>query len=320
MTSDPETKADTIELSDNEPVIFSDNPDGTPRADLPAETPANPEGDPPAEAAPDGDDATVAETTAERPRKRPRKDLQERIDKLVRERHESDEARAAAEAKAALLEQQLQEARKGVAQAPIDERERAATERKAQALKDMDLAAYDAAMSELMEIRIERKSAKPEKAEREERPEPAENDGIHPSAKAWIDRNPWFSDADNRHLVATVAKIEQRLRNEGMQFGDDLYRKIDEELDNAPEFDPVRQPAQRREDPPTSAQTDDTPADQPRSRSIVSPPTRGDVSPTPRPRPGALTKYDIETMKIFGLDHNNPKVREAYLARKSKSA
>lgn len=319
MTNDPETKVDTIELEDNEPVVFSDNPDGTPR-DLPAEKPAKPEGEPPAEAASDGDDAPPPDAATDRPRKRPRKDLQERIDKLVRAAHESDEARAAAEAKAALLEQQLQDARKTAPQIAADERERAVTERKAQALKDMDLAAYDAAMSELLEIRIERKAANAEKPARETRA-PAEDGGIHPAAQAWLHRSPWFNARENQHLAAEVVRIQNRLIKDGMQYSEELYRKIDEELDKLPEFDPVRQPARvKPAEAPAADAAADTAPEVPRPRSIVSPPTGSDVPSAPRPRPGALTKYDIETMKRFGLDHSNPKVRDAYLARKSQSA
>jgi hypothetical protein len=322
MADPKDTKPeDTIELNDNEPVVFSDNPDGTPREDLP-DSPKPDAAEPPADEATDGEQAAEpagaeappdddGEPEAQRQRRRKRKDLQERLDKLVRRAHESDEARAAAQAKADLLEQQLNELRKGRPADPPDDRERAAMDRKAKALQDLDLAAYDAAVSELMDIRLERVKVA-ERPKQEAPPARAQDEGgIHPAAQAWLDRNAWFKEKP--HLAAEVIRIEDRLIKSGMQRGEDLYKKIDEELDAAPEFDSVRASRiQPPEDPP-----EDPPAPAPRPRNIISPPSRGDTAPQQRPRPGALTKYDIETMTRFGLDHKDPKARAAYLARKS---
>ncbi|RJQ53483.1 MAG: hypothetical protein C4521_07495 [Actinobacteria bacterium] len=288
LVEDPAEKMpDTIEVPEPDKVTFSDKPDGTP--------------EPPQEEA-------KAEP-AEKP-KRNRKDYQERINQLVRSAHEAEERAAAAEAKALLLDEQLKTIREQYGKTVNETQTKAEQElieRKKKAIDEGDMSAYDEASEALLQLRLQRNAQTPERAP--DQAKAAEQPAFHPAAKAWMDRNAWFLAQENKHLARTVAKIEAKLvapkdkGGAGLEYGDELYRKIDEELAKLPEFDDVRGVIEDEPEPE-------------RPKTVVSPPSRGG-EPPPKPKTGSLTRYDIQTMRTFGLDPNNVKHRSAYLARKS---
>ena len=239
--------------------------------------------------------------TKTEPKKR---DPQKRINELVRLRHEADEQRAAAEARAALLEQEnkaLAERFNTTVAKTVSEKEKELLARKEAARADSDIEALDRANDELWELRLKRenKEFQVEPTRQVERqPEP----NIHPSAAQWLSENSWFSDASNAHLNAEVLRIENELRTtKRLPYGPELYKAINERLDELPEFDDVRERKQEVVKP----------------KSIVAPPSKTGVV-MPREKPGVLTEKDKAAILASKLDPNDPKVRDTYLKYKRK--
>lgn len=250
----------------------------------------------------------------EPPKRRSGKDYQTRISELTRKRHEAEEREAAALARLDMMTAQIKQLDIERSAANATDKERELLDRKKKALDDMDLSAYDAVSEELLSLRLQQRQEAPKEAPKEaprDEPQRETTDNIAESAKAWMDGNVWYKDAANRHLVSEVHRIERELLKSGMTYSQELYSKLDEELDKLPEFDEVR------------GRSVDTTPDEPvvqqeRPRSVVSPPSNG-ATPPPKPRPDALTEYDKTTMRRFGLDPSDAKHRKHYLARKSRT-
>ncbi len=296
----PEIGADEIMVGGDEPITFSDKPDGTPDDPPPTEAEA---------------DKPPAEEVVEKPKRkrRNRKDLQARIDEYAKRALTAEERAAAAEAALELAnkEKATEPAKKDAPE--LSERETELALLKKEAIDEGDLDAYDKAQEELYDIRQNRQRQEAEQAKPEADTEEAnaQADPIHPTAEAWITRNQWFQSKDNDYLADQAMRIEARLRlEEKLDVGEKLYERLDEELAKLPEFDYVLGDV-------TPAKSEDTADDDDKPKSTVARPSNGAEPPATPARPGALTKYDIETMRRFGLDHNDPKVRSAYLSRKS---
>lgn len=307
---------DDITIPEDDKIEFSDKPK--------AEQEPEPAKDPAAESAPpdepkcegEGEGEGGEQPPKQPERKRNKKTFSERIGEYAKRALTAEEEKAAAQARADLLERQLKEisARHQTAsEQTLSQREQDAMARKQKAIEEQDFAAYDAAQNDLVEIKLARRTPEDKPAIPEPKPStPAEPEPIHTSAKAWIDRNSWFSNKDHQHLAAEAMRIEARLRQSGMQLGDELYKKLDEELADLPDFDEVR--GVKADDPPQV----DPPADPvPPPRSPVSS-SRSDAPPPPKPRPNALTEHDKRTMRTYKLDPDNPKHRETYLQYKTK--
>lgn len=334
MSVDTQTD-NAIELNDNEPIIFTDNPDGSSRteAEIQAEVAeregksSEDAGEGAATAAPEAASDTNSDGTApgepepadaSRRPKRNRKDYQERINKLVRAQHEAEERAAAAEAARELAYQELQDLRTRYRIGDpkvFDEQERRIAEVKRKAIESMDLETYDAANREELELRDARRQAQAEQQRPKSQPKP-QAEPLHASAEQWLSRNPWVTDRSNEALTAQAVRIESRLmQSEGLTPGEKLYQRLDEELAKLPEFDAVRgvEPDDESEPAPRAATPPADPV--PAKRPVVAPPSRGDVPPPVKADGNArqLTDHDKRTMRLFKLDPGNPQHRASYL-------
>lgn len=310
--------SDTIEVPDDETIVFSDNPDGTP-ADLPEaeadddgeeeDVDEELEGDEEEAKADDGEEAEAeSDEKPQKRRRRNRKDFDKRIAELTKKTHQSDERAAAAQAKLELAEKELAEFRAGRKPMTVEEMdatEKELLEKKKAAFDEGDLELYDSVQTQLSEIKQRRESVvkEPEATKQDDQGPPT----IDPAAQAWIDRNEWFTKPENAHLGREAELIEKSLREKGYAIGPELYKKLDEELANLPDFDDVlvvATPRQERQQPRRTA-----------SRS-----SNGGEPPANRANGKGLTKYDIQTMKQYGLDPNDPIERKTYLKYKRPAA
>lgn len=272
----------------------------------------------------DGGDGDQKEESLEERKARKRNDYQKRLNELVRQRHEESEARAAAEAKAELLEQRLREMEQrkgGDAKNPdeLSQREQELIEKRRRAEEDGDLAAYTEAQDALFEVRLQlRQKGDPAPTPKQDAPQQhdAEPAKMVPEAEAWLQENAWFTEKGNEHLAAEAIRIQDALIAEGhdLRRPEDakrVYAELSRRLRELPEFDAVTGKAhdddqQEREH---RAEQRTTP------RNHIAPPSRGGEAP-PRPKAGELTQHDIRAMKMVGIDPNDPKARAAYIKRK----
>lgn len=255
------------------------------------------------------------EETPEQRKARKKSDYQKRIGELVRARHEAEEARAAAEAKADLLERRLQEAAQGAVSPGDDNKtdlkrlEQELIEKRKEATADADLEAFAEVNDRLTAVRNKMVRQEAERTKEEPAAEaPAE---MVPEAKAWLDSNAWFNASGNEHLAGEVLRIERNLLREGYNLKDpqsakELYNAIDEEIRQRPEFDEVIG---------VITPSGEAAVRKPQPRSHIAPPSRGGEAPE-RAKPGELKPQDITAIRRAGLDPNDPKVRATFLKYK----
>lgn len=306
----PGADLDVIEVPDDvSKILIGDTAEGEKKEESGAEKESG-----------EQDAGAKAEEAPEEKKRRKHSDFQKRLDELTREKHEAREAKAAAEAKAELLEQQLREikaAKTASTEATdLEKRERELIEKRRQAEEDGDLARYSEASDELIEVRIKRHAvefAPAAKAEEVQQTKVADrgSEQLVPEAKQWLENNPWFSERGNEHLADEVISIQERLISE---YGYDLrkpadakkvYEEISKEIRRRPEFDKFTREYSDATETDTRSQ----------QRSHIAPPSRGGEAPE-RPVTGQLTQYDIRAMKMVGIDPADPKARAAYLKRK----
>ena len=264
--------------------------------------------------------------------------------KLVRKYYEASEERAAAQAKADMLEQernellrQLEDARKGSnsgdheTMEQLEAKEQELQQRRKVARENDEPEELVSIMDQLMDLRDQRAALRERQQQEEQRKaqqqqqhqhrdqeqeqtrrqQQEEGGSIHPSARAWLDRNPWFADPKNKHLAKYAQDMEAELRKGGMAIGDDLYEELDQALN---ELDEYREARGEFDEDPEPKQQSRQPINRPRH---ILPPSRGDNSDKSRKNGPRLTDYDRQTMKRFGLDPNDEIHKSAYLKRKS---
>ncbi|MCG7931965.1 MAG: hypothetical protein N0E44_18185 [Candidatus Thiodiazotropha lotti] len=247
--------------------------------------------------------------------------------KLVREWHEAHEQAAAQKARAELLEQELAEVKKAKEAEDdplkeLNERQQQLTDDLKAAADDADLEAYNSARLELdeinnkiMEVRFqkpaEKDDEKPAAPESEAR---AEQEGPHPAAQEWMDRNEWFFNPKHDYLAAYAQKVEAQLQSEGMRMGPKLYEKMDEILSEVPGYEEVMGTAKHGNDGDGNEGNEDSgkPTGKPKHLTAPSRPGNG---PT-KPKPGELSEYDKKTMRMAKLDPNNEQHKATYLKYK----
>lgn len=294
---------DTIEIPDESKTVISDQDES-----IKEETKQQESHDQ------KGPDET--ETKEER-RQRKHNDYQKRLNELVRQRHEAEERAAAQAARAELLEQRLAETLKGASESTasiLKQREQDLIEKRREAEESGNLAEYSKVSDELFSVRA---NLRPQPSEKERSKETySENpgnrqdrSGIVPEAEEWLGKNEWFSKPENSHLAAEVERIEMDLIRRGYRLDNPshakkVYEEIDRRIRDLPEFDDVLGVREETKDDNES-----------NKRSHIAPPSRGGEAPA-RKKPGELSDRDIFAIKMAGLDHKDPKVRDAYMKRK----
>lgn len=294
MKAEEQLESDLVDVPDDEKIVFSDKEE-KPVVEAKAEIVTPPQ---------EGEQSTDEER-----KQRRGKDYQKRMNEVIRRAHEAEEREAAVQTRLALAEEELKTLREksgAAAKTSLEQRESSAVERKKLALEKSDFEAYDAAAEELIDIRIQKATQTAEPVRRVEAPK-VDDDAPHPSAAAWMSRNEWIRAAGNQALAAEAVRIERRLRTQDrIPLGDDLYKKLDEELAQLPEFDEVRGVA------PEEAE-EEAPKPVAKPRATVAGPSRGGEPPAKPTRAGALTEHDKANMRRFKLDPSNPKHRDTYL-------
>ncbi len=146
---------------------------------------------------------------------------------------------------------------------------------------------------------------------------------MHVAAAAWLESNGWYKDEANAHLAKKAQRIERELTDAGMKLGPELYKKLDEKLAADDDFATVlgtggeEEGGEEEEEQAPDKRLNG--AEQRPRRTVGSSSSGGEPPAVPQ-RKGALSKYDVETMRRFKLDPNDPGHRKAYLARKSRAA
>jgi len=278
----------------NEPEVIENLDEEDPKDEDPEPEPKD---DPEPEPKPDPEPEPKPEPKHELSDEDYGKAVQKRISKEVGKRKAAEDRAAAAQAENDILREQLEKMQTSHKDTRVAE------------LKKMrDAAAEEADLTELNRINdelLELATAKPEFEIPESTvpPEPAEPEEpeIHPSAQAWLDRNLWYSLPGNDEKKDLAIKIQNELLQSGMEFGDDLYSKVDAQLEERLK--------------PTQPEPADPPPTGSKPGHISAPNNVGD--PNPRPKKGQLSSYDISTMRQFNLDPNNPTHRKFYLKRKT---
>lgn len=249
-----------------------------------------------------------------RHRRRNRRSAKARIGELTRQRNEEAEARAAAEAKLELQDEELRELRKKpVREEPVDnfeKEERNLLDRRRKATDDADLTALNDVNDQLTELRMKRLRQQVVAPKREEpqRRDVVEKQERHPAAQKWLDDNKWFSDSGNDELKREALYLQTYLQRQGYPLSPALYAELDRQLEMLPDYKKLK------------GNGEDPDADQPK-RTVNSPtiPTAkvaGDDDRTSQDNTRELTDYDKKVMKQFKLDPMDAKHRAAYLKRR----
>ena len=255
----------------------------------------------------EGDKPDSESEPKDRPPRRNRKTFDQRIKELTwhwREAEERAQAAQLAYDQARAENERLRsttEARQGAAADPDEEINRLLEERK-KATAEEDFNAINEVNDRLHEARM-RKLVR-EQQQRYQQPEPQRaQPEIHPSAQAWLQRNPWYNEPQNAHLAASVLALHNRLvAVDHYPVGDELYQELDRRLRDLPDFDGV---LYQRRNGAQEART--TPA-----RSVVAGPSRGGVTRSVDQKT-RLTDYDLDVMRRSKLDPANKKHVDTYL-------
>jgi len=191
--------------------------------------------------------------------------------------------RQQAEAQQAQLRAQ-EEATEAQRQAALEAKESDLLKQRREALEKDDLDAFDKLDSELIDIRLERRTQRQATADAD--PE----DALAPEAKAWIDRNPWFrSDAQR---ASKVKQIAAELEGQYDTNDPELYAEIDRRI------------AAEKPKPTASATR----------AGAVAGVNRGGGQPK-KGGSEKLTRADLTKMAKYGLDPNNQDHRRGWLNR-----
>lgn len=231
-----------------------------------------------------------------KPRK---KDPQKRINELTRKMREAEERAFAAETRAAELEAE----RSRMTSESLTQREQDLIARRKEAVEDGEMEQIIELGDELMNLRLERANARQPVIPVRQAPE---QNSIHPAAEAWLSRNEWFDDENHASVAQEAQRIEKELLDGGMKYSEKLYEVIDTMLVKTPVY---------------KAAFSEPGAAKPRAEkpNHIAPASRSGEPPA-REKPGQLTQNDIQTMRTWGFDMNNPKHRAAYLKRKGGRA
>lgn len=247
--------------------------------------------------------------------------FERRINELTYKERQANERAAAAETRMELRERELLASTSRV----LADRERELIEQKEAAVNAGDMKTYDEVQVKLGKLReLEGYGANPEIPERPnvEKAQagdlPPDMPPLAPAAQAWLQDNAWFNAEGNQALADKAIKLEQELADEYGARNFRMYVELDRRLAEDAEFAHVlnlqgqdasgQGGTSAEETPPPAAQT--PPPANGGDRGAAPPP------PTETKNANGLTDYDIQTMRRFNLNPNDPKVRETYLKRK----
>ena len=175
----------------------------------------------------------------------------------------------------------------------LEERKRATAEENFDAINEVNDRLHEARM---------RKMAREQQQRYQQQEQQRAQPEIHPSAQAWLQRNPWYNEPQNAHLAASVLALHNRLvAVDHYPVGDELYQEMDRRLRDMPDFDGV---LYRRRTP---IQEPSSPA-----RSVVAPPSRGGMTRAADQK-RRLNEDDYDVMRRAKLDPTNKKHVDTYL-------
>lgn len=340
--------SDLIEIPDDDPIVFTDNPDGTP-ADLGGDGPeGGSDGDGDTDGGGEGTDgedgAGDGEGTGEgegddtsggddepgggdlddKPNQQRRRggkkrsSAQERINEVVGRSKALEEQLAAERTRRELVEEELAERREQDRKLMANKEEEL-VRRKREALDDNDLSTYAEVQDELTDLRLRMKGHEPEPRAPKQQEAPAQ----HPAAAQWVSDNQWFAKPENRDIAEFAMHLEAKLQAK-MGMSDEMYKELDRQLAMHSGYAAAvagEGGAGAGDDGAGNGQ-DGQRQQQQRSkpRQVVASATGADVtdrSDNSKDKRG-LTKYDRQIMAQYNLDANDPKVVATYLKRKSR--
>ena len=215
------------------------------------------------------------------------KKVQKRINKLVAQRNVEREENRQLRDRVGQLEEKFTASDHKRESREINDK---VAEIKKRKMAFMDEGEYEKAEDlndELFDLKIEQRN-KPKQVEREAPQTPQ----IPEAQQAWVDSNEWYGSNAQAPKAQYANALYQEIVNEGYDPDDaDTYSELDKRLDNTnPQNKPVRKPPGQI------------------------PPDRGSVSGSSTQV--KFTQRDVNTMREYGLDPNDPAQRKEWLNNK----
>ncbi len=227
--------------------------------------------------------------------------VQRRVAKEVAKRKSLEEELAATRAQNDLLREKYEKQ----STESFETRQKEITEKRTAAVEAGDLDASIQLSDELFALKLDRQKSVIEEPKYTQKAENNDEDDIHPSAQAWLDRNLWYYDGNSAEKARKAEEIQNELLVGGMTFSDELYSEVDKRLKaqtRSEDIDPAPAPAGK----PTPA----------KPGHLAAPSSGGDDNP--KPKPNEFTDRDKSVMRQFKLDPDDPKARAAYMKRRSQ--
>lgn len=222
--------------------------------------------------------------------------VQKRIDKLTWERKSAQEELAQVRAENEALNKKVFEFDTATKSAKVDDIK---AKMKA-ALDDGDLSGMVDLQDELAMARAEMAS---KRHELPAQPVQKQAPDVHPSAAAWLERNPWYNEKPRARKIAV--EMESDLLENGFEMGDELYTELDKKMENL---------GYRTK----SKELDQVPEDEPlpprRNQAPVASQSRGNEG-SQSPSNSRITQADLVMMRKYNFNPNNPTDRKAWLDR-----
>lgn len=180
----------------------------------------------------------------------------------------------------------------------IDQKIHAAREKYKKAQETGDTEAALAAMDEITDLKVEKK-ARSLAPRPEPKADPAPQPPQNPLTSRWMGANPWFGQREYAAETLAVRAIDTEMVAEGWQPNtEDYFEEMNRRLGKKFKSVEVGSISTKKKSP--------------------LPPTAAPKAPKTQVRPGVvkLTRQDFETMRIVGMDPNNPKDRVAFAKQK----
>jgi len=136
---------------------------------------------------------------------------------------------------------------------------------------------------------------------------------LNASSDSWIQSNEWYLKPENDSLARLAEGIEDNLRAEGYDLGEELYTELDKRLLAAAPRLAIMKGGTDDESEETEASEQSQKPNKPKP--VVSGQSSGDAAMPAKPKAGQITKSDLTQMAKYGFDPNSTVDRKNWLNR-----
>ena len=210
--------------------------------------------------------------------------VQKRIDRLTRVAREAEERAERFEKMYAEVKKQHRDSE----ESSYNDQMKDLESRKAKAVDEGDMEEYDKVATQIMDLRLKQTSRPAEP----KTPPPPSEPTYSEAAQDWLDNNSNWFQKDKKRTQFAIAE-EKKLMSEGYEVTDpDTYEELDRRIEKR------------------FGETEDKDTSVPRS-------TRRQPRRKRSNGEGRITKENLETMRKYGMDPNDPKQRAGFMAHRS---